>query len=169
MRGVLVLVTVVALAASGVAAEAAVVRLRSAAQVDTPDVTLGDVAQLSGPERAVRVLRALVVAEGLKPGGTVRVTVEQVRAALREAGFDLNWVSVTGAREAVVRRRDATAAVRKGASVRVVAAVGAVRVSTSGVALEPGDEGDVVRVRVLATRREVVARVVQPGLVAVVF
>ncbi len=169
MRGVLVLVTVVALAASGLAAETAVVRLRSAAQVDAQEVVLGDIAEVSGPERAVRALRAVVVADGVKPGAAVRVSAEQVRAALREAGFDPNWVAVTGAREVLVRRRDATAAVRKGASVRVVAAVGAVRVTATGVALEPGDPGDVVRVRVLATRREVAARVVQPGLVAVVF
>jgi flagella basal body P-ring formation protein FlgA len=164
----LVVVLVAALAAA-VAAGEVVVRLRSAARVESAEVTLGEVAAISGPDRAVRALQAVVVAEGLKPGATVRLTDQQVRAALREAGFDPRAVTVAGAREVVVRRGDRSAAVRRGSSVRVVAAVGAVRVSASGVALEPGDAGDVVRVRVLATRKEVLARVVQPGLVAVVF
>lgn len=168
MRLVLSLVLVAALAA-GAAGSQVVVRLRSAARVESPEVTVADVASVSGPDRAVRAVQAVVVADGLKPGAELRLTAEQVRASLREAGFDPKAVTVAGAREVVVRRGDRTAAVRRGSSVRVVAAVGAVRVSASGVALEPGDPGDVVRVRVLATRKEVLARVVQPGLVAVVF
>ncbi len=162
------LLAVAVLAATASAGDV-VVRLRPAARVEAAEVTLGQVASVSGPDRAVRALQAVVVAEGLKPGGVVRITAEGVRAALREAGFDPKAVTVTGAREVVVRRDEGSAVVRRGASVRVVAAVGAVRVSAGGVALEAGDTGDVVRVRVLATRKEVLARVVQPGLAAVVF
>lgn len=162
----LVLVAILSVAAS---AEGVVVRLRPSVRVGAPEVTVGDVASVLGPERAVRAMQAVVVLEGVKPGAVERLPADRVREALREAGFDLQAVTVTGAREVVVRRDDRGAAVRKGSSVRVVAAVGAVRVSASGVALQPGDAGDVVRVRVLATRKEVLARVVQPGLVAVVF
>ncbi len=168
MRALLAVVLVVALAAAA-AAEGVVVRLRSSVRVETPQVTVGDLASVSGPERAVRAVQSVVVVDGVKPGAVVRVGADQVRRALQEAGFDPRVVTVAGAREAVVRRGEGSAAVRKGSSVRVVAAVGAVRVSATGVVLEPGDAGDVVRVRVLATRKEVLAKVVQPGLVAVVF
>ncbi|MCL6499663.1 MAG: flagella basal body P-ring formation protein FlgA [Firmicutes bacterium] len=168
MRALTALLVVAVLAAAA-SAGGVVIRLRSAARVEVAEVTLGQVASVSGPDRAVRALQAVVLAEGLRPGGVVRITSEDVRAALREAGFDPRAVAVTGAREVVVRRAEGSAAVRRGASVRVVAAVGAVRVSAGGVALEAGDAGDVVRVRVLATRKEVLARVIQPGLVAVVF
>jgi hypothetical protein len=168
VRAGLVLLLAWALAAATPAPQV-VVRLKSAARVERAEVTLQDVADLSGPEKAVRALRGVVVAEGLRPGSTVRLQLGQVQKAVREAGFDPNVVAVTGAREVVVRRGEAEAVVRKGATVRVVAAVGAVRVSTAGLALEPGDVGDTVRVRVLATRKEVLARVVEPGLVAVAF
>lgn len=160
----LVVCLAVAAAAGGL-----VVRLRATAQVQGPDVTLREVAVLTGPANAVRAAGEVVVAEDLKPGGTVRIPAAQVVAALRAAGFDPKAVSVAGAREVLVRRSETTATVRRGASVRVVAAVGVVRVTATGVALEAGDVGDVIRVRVLATRREVQARVVEPGLVAVAF
>lgn len=168
MRGVLALFLVCVLVAAAPAPQV-VVRLKSAAQVERAEVTLQDVADLSGPEKAVRALRGVVVAEGLRPGSAVRLKLGQVQRAVQEAGFDPNVVAVTGAREVVVRRGEAGAVVRKGAAVRVVAAVGVVRVSTAGLALEPGDVGDTVRVRVLATRKEILARVVEPGLVAVAF
>lgn len=168
MRALLAVVLVVAVSAAA-AAEGVVVRLRPSVRVETPEVTVGDLASVSGPERAVRAVQGVVVVDGVKPGAVVRVGADQVRRALQEAGFDPRVVTVTGAREALVRRGEGSAAVRKGSSVRVVAAVGAVRVSATGVVLEPGDAGDVVRVRVLATRKEVLAKVVQPGLVAVVF
>lgn len=162
-----------ALAALSLLAPAApaglVVRLRATARVEGPEVTLREVAVLSGPANAVRAAGEVVLAEGVKPGGAVRVTAADVRAALRGAGFDAKSISVVGAREVLIRRGEASAAVRRGRGVRVVAAVGLVRVTTTGLALEAGDVGDTIRVRVLATRREVLARVVEPGLVAVAF
>lgn len=168
MRTLLALVLVAVLGVAA-AAEGVVVRLRPSVRVDSAEVTVGEVASVLGPQRAVRAVQAVVVLEGVKPGAVVRIAADRVREALREAGFDLQAITVTGVREVVVRRDERSAAVRRGSSVRVVAAVGAVRVSANGVALQPGDAGDVVRVRVLATRKEVLARVVGPGLVAVLF
>ncbi len=168
MRPALLALLAVWVAAAPPTAEV-VVRLRPSAQVGSAEVTVGQLAGVSGPDQAVRAVGAVVVAEGLRPGGVVRLTADQVRQALRSAGFDPRVVTVTGAREVVVRRTEAGATVRRGAWVRVVAAVGAVRVSAPATALEAGDPGDVVRVRVLPTRKEVLARVVGAGLVAVEF
>ncbi len=149
--------------------EVITVRLRSSAVVDGPEVTLGELAALVGPQAAVRALERAVVRAGLRPGESVRLGAQEILAALAQAGFDTNRIRLAGAREVVVRRTDRTAAVRKGSAVQVVAAVGLIRVSAPGVALESGDPGQVIRVRVIPTRKEVAARVVQPELVAVVF
>ncbi|MDR5708981.1 MAG: flagella basal body P-ring formation protein FlgA [Armatimonadota bacterium] len=145
------------------------VRLRSSALVDDPEVTLGEIASLAGPERMVRALEQAVVRVDLRPGQTLRLSAREVLETLVQAGFDAGRIRLVGAQEVLVRRTDRSAAVRRGSSVRVVAAVGAIRVSAPGVALESGDPGQAIRVRVIPTRREVVARVVQPELVAVVF
>ncbi len=148
---------------------AVTVRLRSSALVDGPEVTLSEVATLSGPQAAVRTLERAVVRVGLRPGERVRLGAREILDALAQAGYDISRIRLAGAREVVVRRTDRSAAVRKGSAVQVVAAVGGIRVSAPGVALESGDPGQVIRVRVTPTRKEVAARVVQPELVAVVF
>ncbi|MDR7417235.1 MAG: flagella basal body P-ring formation protein FlgA [Armatimonadota bacterium] len=145
------------------------VRLRGSAVVESPEVTLGELAALSGPERMVRALERMVVRTDLRPGQLLRISAREILDALAQAGFDTTRLRLTGAREVVVRRTDRSAAVRRGSAVRVVAAVGLVRVSAPGVALESGDLGQVIRVRVIPTRKEVAARVVQAEQVAVVF
>ncbi|MCS7173174.1 MAG: flagella basal body P-ring formation protein FlgA [Armatimonadetes bacterium] len=166
MKPLLLVGLLLALSASQTAVT---VRLHGNAFVDDPEVTLGEIASLGGPERMVQALERVVVRTGLRPGQTLRLSAREVLDALVQAGFDADRLRLTGAREVLVRRTDRSAAVRRGSAVRVVAAVGAIRVSAPGVALESGDPGQVIRVRVIPTRREVAARVVRPELVAVVF
>jgi len=145
------------------------VRLRGSAVVESPEVTLGELAVLTGPERMVRTLERTVVRADLRPGQLLRISAREILDALAQAGFDTTRLRLLGAQEVVVRRTDRSATVRRGRAVRVVAAVGLVRVSAPGVALESGDPGQVIRVQVIPTRKEVAARVVEAELVAVVF
>jgi len=59
-------------------------------------------------------------------------------------------------------------AVSPGATIRIVAQVGPVRVSAPGEARQPGRVGDVIRVRNLATRASLEARIVDAQTVVVI-
>jgi hypothetical protein len=176
MRRLLCLGLLVAALCSGVFASdvPVTVRLRPSARVTDEEVRLGEVASLSGPVNTVRALREVVVLRHLAPGDVQRLAAGQILAALAAAGFDVQRIVLSGAKEVVVRRVGTAQVaspegVSRGAAVRVVAAIGGIRVWTTGVTLQAGEVGELVRVRILTTRREVVCRVVEPGLVAVEF
>lgn len=170
-------------------AAAVTVTLAASARVATETVTVAQVATLGGPEGAVKLIGQVVLVPSMRSGTVATVTAAQVAAALAAAGFDLRMITVAGATAVTVRRDTAGGApsapgappavaaapaplappqllVTRGSTVQVVAAVGPIRVTTPGIALGSGAQGQVIAVRVLATRRVVTAIVVGRGQVA---
>jgi flagella basal body P-ring formation protein FlgA len=94
---------VLAVAVSGAAAGE--VRVWPTAAVASADVTLCDVAELTGFSREQRErLTGAVVAASPCEGGEMLVTVDEVRAALVEGGADLASVGLVGASRCRVSR-----------------------------------------------------------------
>ncbi|MBI4278114.1 MAG: flagella basal body P-ring formation protein FlgA [Armatimonadetes bacterium] len=164
------------------------VSLRPAVRVATETVTLAQIAVLEGPETVTRLLSQVVILQAPAPGASAQTTAAKVAEALAASGFDVKGITIRGATYITVYRdgtpapatRNTAAApagstnpgnvvVTRGSTVQVVAAIGAIQVSTQGVALAQGALGETIPVRILATRREVAAVVVTHGLVAVQF
>jgi len=85
---------------------------RSQATITTPQILLGDIADISSPEftddEAVIALRRIGVASSPMPGESIRISGTEIVSKMRMAGVELNRVGYSFPREVSVSRASRT-------------------------------------------------------------
>ena len=164
------------------------VALHSEVVVDSRDVTLGQVAAITGEATVTDGLGRVCLGSGPVPGGTRRIEIGFVKYRLKRYGFDPDLISLQG--ECVVVRRDAprpalrpnaapipggggstgtgpapeaTPLVLRNQPVKVRVQCGGVFITATARACEDGYLGEVVRARLRRTNRTVEGRVMGPA------
>jgi hypothetical protein len=166
---------------------AVTIALRAEVAVDTPEIALSQVAEITGPAEAIAALAPVLLGSAPVPGATRNLAAAYIRLRLKRYGVDPATVSLTGAGVAVQRTAVPVAAsaaapaasqepalsgpalldVRRNEAVRVAVECRAVVVALGGRALQDGRAGDVIRVLIPQTNRTVEAEVLGPGRLAV--
>ncbi len=165
--------------------ERATVTLRAEATVNTPEVALAQVADVTaaGAEVAAK-LAAVSLSSAPVPGGSRVIPADYVWLRLRRFGFEPAQVELVG--EAVTVHRTggagtvsvaaasptpvatATPVVRRGQSVETEVRCGGVAVRAAGFACGDAGVGDMVEVRMAQGSRRLIGRVAGPGQVLLI-
>lgn len=153
-----------------------VITVRPRAFVPEGPVLVSHVATLTGGDTALRQrVAALDVADPPAKGAQITLLRELIAYRLQIAGIDRarfrmeGPMQLTVSRAPVVPGADNPVLIKPRDVVTLTARVGGVRLVTRGEALQEGRAGDRVRVRNIDSKREVVGRVVERGVVEVDF
>jgi hypothetical protein len=154
--------------------EPVVVSLRSVAPVTAAPVCVRNVASLAGGPAALRErIAGLDVADLPRPGAALPIRAELIAYRIQMAGIPRGRFRVEGAPQVVVRPlggapgSDNPVLVRQRDLVKAVARVGGLCVTAKAEAEQDGRAGDLIRVRNIDSKKEIVGRVVDRGLVEV--
>ncbi len=160
-------------AALAAGAEPVVVAVRPGASVVGDQVLVRHVAVLSGGDAALRErIAALDLADAPRRHASLTLQTELISYRIRLAGIDRADFRVEGAQRSLVSRGegpspDNPVVVKPRDLVTLMTRAGTVRVVTRGEVLQDGRAGDKVRVRNVDSKKEVVGRVIDRGLVEV--